>query len=327
MQAFQIDQIPLSAIDVADKGFRITRADDDVSALAASMTGAGLLVPPLVLARDQGFVPVSGFRRLAAAASLDWESIACRIAASTSEKTLAKQAVAENAFQRELSPGEQVRAAGLLGRHMDAREIADASLAIFNTRLNPGFITHLIRIHSLPHPAIDLLEAGNLSIKAAKTLTGFDTSTAAAFLSLFSKVRVSSSKQMEIMTWAREISVREKLPVADLCAGKEIAALLETGGPTAKNAGHKDLAAAGNLLRAYLFQRRFPALDQAKKSAAGYLQTLKLPRGVTMTLPEHFESMMYSLSMNFKTPEELQTQLKALAELPGQEEFASLVNR
>ncbi len=295
MQDFQFSKILVSAINTADTKFRITRADDESSALAASMASVGLCVPPLVCSKDAGYIMVSGFKRLAAAATLGWETITCRVAAAGSEKDLAKQAVAENAFQRELSPGEVIRAIALLNLYMDAKEMANASTAIFNTGLNAGYIKNLIRISKLPHPAMALLDTAGLSVKAAKTMVGLDPEAAKAFLELFTSVKVSSSKQMEIMTWAREICAREKISVSELCREKELAIILNPDNDSDVSQVHKDLSAAGNLLRAKLFERRFPELDLARKSSAKQLRALKLPKGVRMVLPESFESMVYSI--------------------------------
>ncbi len=327
MQDFQISKILVSAINTADTEFRITRADDDSSALAASMASVGLCVPPLICSKDEGFIMVSGFKRLAVAATLGWKTITCRVAAGGSEKDLAKLAVAENAFQRELSPGEVIRAIALLNLYMDAKEMAEASPAIFNTKLNAGYIKNLTRIRKLPHPAMALLDTGGLSVKAAKTMVGLDPEAAKAFLDLFANVKVSSSKQMEIMTWAREICAREKISVSELFMEKEVTDILKPDEKSDNSPAHRDLSAAGNLLRAKLFQRRFPKLDLAKKSSAKQFRALKLPKGVRMVLPENFESMVYSISFNFKSPKELQDQLTGLNTLPDSEGFKDLLKR
>jgi len=322
MQAIQVSNILVSAINLADTGFRISRADDhQVSALAASMAANGMAVPPLVAAAgNDTYVVVSGFKRLEAAVLLGWETIPCRTMGGKKEKELAGLAVAENAFQRELGPGEQVRAVGLLARYMDAKQISKNAEALFNTRLNAGYIQSLVRINALPDPAKALLDNGLMSVKAGKSLVACAPEEAAAFLDLFGAVKVSSSKQMEIITWIREICAREKGAVADFC--RDIVFSVPSG-----DKGHKDLSAAGNLLRASLYRRRYPALDHAKKQAMDHVQALKLPKGVRITLPENFESMVYSLSLSFTNYEEFQGRIDAVAKLSGADDFNVLLKR
>ncbi len=323
MQDILISTIPVSAINLADTGFRISRVDAaKTSALAASMAEVGMIVPPLVTGGGTApYTVVSGFKRLEAALLLGWDTIACRIGSGLSAEDLARLAVAENAFQRELGAGDQVRAAALLARYMDAGQMSKQAVALFNTRYNSGYINRLVQIQNLPDPALALLDEGRLSIKAAVSLTGFDPGDAAAFLGLFAAVKLSSSKQMDIITWIREICAREK------CLIPELVAAFAPKAPPEDSQGHKDLGAEGNLLRARLYNRRYPALDQARKEAAARVQALKLPPAVRLTLPENFESMVYSLSLAFTTPEAFQDQVRALGKLSGSEAFIALLNR
>jgi len=323
MQDIQISTIPMSTINLDDTGFRISKVDEaQASALAASLAVTGMAVPPLVAIAGNGtYVVVSGFKRFEAAVSLGWETVSCRTMGGRSQKDLAGLAVAENAFQRDLGPGEQVRAAALMARYMDPREISEKAEALFNNRLNAGYINSLVRINALPDPAPALLDAGLLCLKAAKVLTGFAPEEAIAFLDLFGAVKVSSSKQMEILTWVKEICAREKISVADFC--RDLSSFLPSGDPQ----GHKDLAAAGNSLRARLYHCRYPALDQAKKEAAARVRALKLPKGVRLALPENFESMIYSMSLTFTSSGEFQDRIDGLSHLSGAEDFNALLKR
>ena len=126
---------------------------------------------------------------------------------------------------------------------------------------------------------------------------------------------------MEIITWIREISARENLSVIRVCRDMDPAADPE------KFRDHKDLSAAGNVLRARLYHRRYPSLDRAKKEAASRVQALKLPKGVRLALPENFESMVYTLTLSFADPEEFQGRLAALANLTNAQDFNALLKR
>ncbi|MCG8616227.1 MAG: ParB/RepB/Spo0J family partition protein [Desulfobacterales bacterium] len=324
MQAYKISDIPLSAVSAADNEYRITGAGDDSSALAASMAASGLLIPILVTRKvsAEAYTVVSGFKRLEVARTLGWETIPCRVAdENCPESDLAKMAVAENAFQRQLTPGELVRGAGLLSKFMDANELADISRAVFNTGLNSRYIKSLLSIFGLPTPAVQLLDSGQLSIKAAKLMTSFDGEAAGALLNVFSVLNLSASKQTEIITWTREIAAIEGTTVSDLLQTEDIRELL----PTEDN--QKDRAAAGNNLRALLFNKRYPHLDAARKAAADSLRSLKLPKGIRMTLPENFESTVYSATFSFSSVREFAEKTETLQQLSAQDGLKHLLNR
>ena len=323
-----VEHIPVSAIDRSDTGFKISRADDNhVSALAGSMAEAGLSMPLLVFPKNEGFGLVSGFRRFEAAVALGWETVACRVARETDLKNLARQAVIENAFQRDLGPGELLRAVKLLGQYMAPKDIAEQAPALLNTRLNSGYIGGLSRILDLPDAVLDLLDNGHLGLKAAKLLTQTDHGNASSLIDLLARVNVSSSKQMEIITWAKEVCAREGIPVSELVTDEEIQAIISGTGTPSESKGHHDAAALGNRLRLRLFQLRFPNLDAAKKASLKALQSLKLQKGMRLELPENFEGMVYALRFEFKTSEEFEARAAAVNELIGQEQFKGLLTR
>lgn len=327
MMEFTLAHLPLSSIDTDDSGFRISGAEEPPSALALSMAASGLSVPILAARDGQGrFIVVSGFRRLSAAVSLGWGEICCRIAdKEVPEVGLARAAVIENAFQRELGPGELVRAAALMGRYMGIEHLAESSKSIFNRRLNTGYLRQLIAIHSLPDPAATLLDHGDLSVKAARLLTEIDRAGAGAFLKVFSRYQLSASKQTEIITWTREIAARDRIEIPRVL-DRAILQVSDTA-QKADDKGHKDRAAAGNKIRAALYQQRFPALDAAKKAASDRLNALKLPRGIRVSLPENFEGTVYSVSATFETPREFTDRAAALKDLADTPAMSTLLDR
>ncbi|MDD9304910.1 MAG: ParB N-terminal domain-containing protein [Desulfobacter sp.] len=318
--------IPVSAINPADTGFRITSPEFDIPGLALSISQIGLTTPPLILEKDQGYVMVSGFRRFEAVISLGWEKIHCRIMRANTQDSMlnaAMNAVAQNAFQRPLDPGELIRAVHLLGQYMDDTTLAQKSSALFNMSLNVGYLKTLAAIYRLPSQALSLLDKGQLSIKSAKAITRFDMETAKAFLTLFSKIHISSGKQMEIMTLAREIAALENTTVQDLFNASKLLKANDLCPPS----GHKDLAALGNRIRASLLKQRFPELEQARQKAGVHLKKLKLDQNLKLILPENFESMIYSIHLGFTSRDDFKERLKTLETLLDHPDFIEILNR
>ena len=103
--------------------------------------------------------------------------ITCRVVPAGKNLDAAMVAVTENAFSRELTSAELIRAIVLLLRFMDAKSIAKNATSIFNMPLNAGYINTLARINTMPDPVLDLLDQGRISIKACKRLVSMDADT------------------------------------------------------------------------------------------------------------------------------------------------------
>lgn len=321
----QYQPIAISDIDLSDQTYRVTRAPEDLSALTLSISAQGMIIPLKVIEKAQqrgrGYTLVSGFRRIEAARSLGQSQVRCQIYPAGEAAACARMAVAENAFCRNLGPGELARAVVLVSRHMDAAALAEHSLQIFNTRLNPKFVETLIFLGRLNESIFHLMDSGQLAIKAARVLATMPEQDAQMMLGLFSCVKASSGKQMEIFTWAREICAREKIRLDQLLNDSQIRAALDP------NKSNQDLGAAANRVRAVLYARRFPQLEAARTRATGLVRDLGLPRTMRMTLPENFESMVYSLLVSFTSPEDYAKSLEVLTRLAAHPAFHQLLDR
>ncbi len=333
MQDRKIVDIPISEIDLTDTRYRVSKAGGDLSSLALSIEQTGLAVPPLVcqspkdLDSQKKFSIVTGFKRITAITESGWSTIPCQVMSGASERDNAICAISENAFQRELTPGELIRAIEILGRVMDTQSIAELSVAIFNTHLNTGYIKTLSRFSTLGTNALTLLDSGRLSMKAAKKIISLDRESTDCFLNFFSQIKASSSKQMEIITNLLEIAAREKTTPKEICGEKHFQEILEPNLENNPKDSHKDLGAAGNLVRTYLRQRRYPELEKNRLIIQKKINALKLDSGIRIILPENFESMVYSISFDFKTPKEFQGQLSSLETLATHPGFKEILDR
>jgi len=328
MTAMTFTDIPMSEIDLSDTGFRITGPHYDIEPLSASIFQYGIMVAPLVLWGPDKYSVVSGFRRIEAARHAGLSRITCRVLPAGHNLDAAMAAVTENAFSRELTPAELIRATALLLRFMDAKGIAKNAASIFNRPLNTGYINTLARIHAMPDSVLDLLDQGRISIKACKNLVSMDPETRTEFLHLFSLIKVSSGLQMEIITWAKEICALEKISLSRLIQESPLGGNGSDGpGPAGSDLGHRDMSALGKQFKAFLAQRRFPALTAAKDQTREQIKMLELDSGLQLVVPENFEGMVYAMQMEFKNMDEFKTRLNRLAELAELYDFNALVDR
>lgn len=318
--------ISLQDIDIGNSRFKISAGEGDLPSLARSVRETGLAVPPVVfpgasLKASSGtadYIPVSGFRRLLAVRNLgDIPSVMCQVLED--EADCAIRAVQDNAFQRDLTLLEMIRAVTLLARYFDGRRIADLSVSIFNKALNQRYIKELINIGSLPDPAMALIRENRLALKPAKMLTGYDMETASALLAVLKTVKASASKQLDIMTCFYEICARDRIAPDELVSAPELAALMamETG----------DAGLRGDRIRQYLVSKRYPALEQTRARVRSHLAKLKLDRHVRFSLPENFESDVYGISIAFTNLDEFKRRTDFMRDLSGDPHLKAILNR
>lgn len=319
MTGITFTDIPVSEIDLSDTGFRITGLHHDIEHLSASISQYGIMVAPLVLCGSDKYSVVSGFRRIEAARYAGLSRITCRVMPAGEKSVAAMAAVIENAFSRELTPAELVRATALLFRFMDAESIAKNATSIFNSPLNTAYINTLARIHAMPDSVLDLMDEGKISIKACKSLVSMDAESMTEFLHLFSLIKVSSGIQMEIIAWAKEICALEKMSLSTLIQESPL------GGKESDE--HRDMSALGKQFKAFLAQRRFPAVTAAKNQAQEHIKALELDSGLQLAVPENFEGLVYAMQMEFKNMDEFKTRLNRLAQLADHHDFKSLLDR
>ena len=323
MTEIKFTDIPVSEIDLSDTGFRVTGPHYDIEHLRESILQYGIMVAPLVLGEPDKYSVVSGFRRIEAARHAGLPLITCRVMPPEKNRDAAISAVTENAFSRELTPAELIRATALLLRFMTAEDISKNATSIFNRPMNTGHIDTLACIHAMPDSVLDLLDQGKISIKACKHLVVMDADTQAEFLSLFSRIKVSSGIQMEIISWAKEICALEKISLGRLIQDSPLG-VNEGDGP--ERDSHHDMSALGKQFKAFLAQRRFPVLTAAKDQARERINGLGLDSGLQLSVPENFEGMVYAMQMEFKSVDEFKARLNRMAELADLPDFKDLVD-
>ena len=319
----RILNISLNSIDLADTRYRISKEEDDIEGLAQSIKQNGLTSLPLVRPMGKSgdtYIVVAGFKRISALVHNGFKGdVVCQTLPQASEADYAVHAVSDNAFSRSLTPAELIKSILILTQFMDTNLIAEKSLSIFNTQLNQGYINDLQKIGTyLPPGGVKLMDDNRLSIKSAKKISSEPT-VANCFVSLFSAIKTSSSKQMEIITNFLEIAAREKISPLDLYQDKKIQDILVSD--------NKDLGFKGNLLRYCLIERRFPHLEKKRQETQKKINSLKLGPGIKLNLPDNFESTRYSLTFEFKNLAEFSNRVDAINRVSNHPDLVEILKR
>lgn len=308
--------VPLSSIDLEDKTYQIT-TKTTLDDLIDSIKTVGLISPPLLLKTKQDnseHTVVSGFRRIAACRSLGWSHVESRLIdfketgrPDTCSLECIKLAITDNALQRPLNIIEQSRSLYMLsGCYEDADEIAEAASSLCLPE-NPSVINKIKDICRLPLTIQEGILADTISMAMALELGKFERKVGVVFANLFENLKLSLSKQREIITLAQEISLRDDIPIPDLF---EENYLQETLSDEDLDRNQK----AGRI-RLYLKQRRFPSITAAEQRFEKHVKDLKLDGNIKLVPPKNFEGTLYSLSLSFKNLTELKDRQQALEKI------------
>jgi len=105
----EIQSIPILKIEVGPHRQRSEEPDEALQELAASIRRVGVLVPLIVVSKDDHYLLVAGHRRLAAATAAGLGEVPV-IVRPSNEAENAEVSFAENFFRLDLSPVEQAAA-------------------------------------------------------------------------------------------------------------------------------------------------------------------------------------------------------------------------
>jgi len=302
---FESGEISLSDIDLTDERYKISFMQKDISSLAKSIKEIGLVCPPTVRPINNHYIIVSGFNRVAALLhNGETKTVVYKTKSDISEYDCLLKSIISIAFQRALTHAELIICVKRLYQLIDIKQIADRSNTVFNMELNANFIKNLLSIGDLPAKALELIQNNNLAFKSAKRLTSLDNETINTFLEIFSRIKASNNKQLEIILHVMEITSRDGIDPNVFFKTKEIQDIIYDD--------NKEPGIKTNELRALLFEKRFPTLFKTRKEVEEKISSLKFGKEIKLLPPENFESQNYSISFTAKNFIEYKTKIDKL---------------
>ena len=320
-------RIDVSDIDLTDRRYDIGLTPGGqqnqkidkayIETLSRSIHALGPVSPPIVRQEADRYILISGFNRVKALSLNSSKTVwVLKADPEISELDCLKRAIAVKAFNRPLLPFELVRAVTLLSGFITSREICDQAPLLFNMVLNRGYIDQLNEIAELPDPALALIQAGRLSVKAAKKLLDFHGEEIRIFLSIFECLNVSSSKQLEMIQFLKEIAARDKISLRDASFQLNLWQILGDGST--------DAAAKLRQIREKLYSARFPELSKKYTRVQQAIQSLKLGKGIKFTPPENFEHPSYTLSFQSDSPEDFLAKVSRISQCAKGDAFKEI---
>lgn len=302
--SYRMTALDLTVIALEDDTYRISTSAD-VEDLIKSIQHVGLINPPVLLQKQDRYVIVAGFRRIAAMQKLDYRHIPVKVMpAESSPLECIRIAITDNISQRKLDLLEISRSLALLDECMEDRECLYAEAKNLGLPDNRHHIDKIIGICRLPH----LIQAGiyqnRISLNMAVELQGFDSFTGNLLTRVFMELKLNQNKQKEICSHLKEIAHREKHSTQEILLSEGVSEVL----------ADKDLdnLQKTRVVRLRLRRRRFPNLSLAEESFQHNLRKLHLGNRISLLPPEYFEGRSLKLGMSFKNETELKEQIDIL---------------
>jgi ParB/RepB/Spo0J family partition protein len=298
----RLQELPLAQIDLAEAAGELTPAPAR-ERLAASLKEVGLINPPWLRPQPGGrrFRVVTGARRLQAAAELGWQAITVRLVPEdTPDFYCLLVHLMDNAFTRGFNLREQAALAVRLLGHCDRETVAAKYLPYLGLPPSEAHLARLVKTASLEAPWQEMAAAGRLALTAAARLAEWDPEARAAAWPFLDSLRLSQSKQEEMLDQVMILARREGVSPATVLAREELRDALAD-----PDRSPQERAA---MVRRQMYRwvyPRFAAAREAFETALARLGWKGLSR-VRLHPPPAFEGPDFQLEIKFQDAPELE---------------------
>jgi len=289
-----LEQIPLTRIDGKDTTFLITFMSD-LEPLMVSLKLVGLLEPLILREKtDKTYQIVCGFKRVKALRHLAVSEAAAFVyQPGELDDFQALQLTIGHNLTRTLNLVEKAQALKkLLAFGVSEREVIDRYLPLFALQPNVRILRQTTALLSLERKVLEYLVKEDLSLSAAVCLLDLDQEGQKAILPLLLALRPGENRVKEIISFLREISLRDGKPISSLLIRGAIVELLGDSQTPRPQRLEK--------LRRIIKQMRFPLLTAMEQRFAAYRQSLALPPQISFHHPAFFEGEEFRMELRFK---------------------------
>ena len=301
-------RIFLKNLDFKDKTFLLSYGYD-INPLKQSIGRVGLLNPPVVRKKSSAtYQIVCGYKRVLALKKLGVSSIRCTVLPSekNDEECLLLN-IYDNVSHREFNPIEKSIAINKLKNYYTEEEIVRNFLPAIKLQPHITQLKVFKPLCKLEKGIQTAIFAGRISEHTAIRLSQMDRASRRALGKLFVILRLSVSKQIEVLEYVSEIAMRENLSVENVIGMQKISSVFKNE----KLNQHQK----GETVRKYLRELRYPQLTEKEKEFNHNIRKLKLSPGVSLKAPPFFEGDHYHISLYFKDLNGLKKRLQELESL------------
>jgi len=280
-------------------------------ALRRSLECHGQLVPVLVDASGERPTLVAGAARVAALTELGRE-VLCLDIGALDERARGLAYVQSNAG-RELTDGQVVAAM----RYFESLSGVDLAPVLESLGLEPrSKRLRLLRSWlTLPGHWDLLLDTGAVPLACADLLEAFSPGDLKVLEPLFATLSWSRGNAVNVLTWIREVCVRDGIPAAKVLGSLGLQEILAAG-LSPKDAMNR-ITQEARLLR-------YPRLSAMERDFTETARKFSTGTRWRLVQPDLFESNGVELSVRLTSPAELRSASAELTRIAAREELADL---
>ena len=313
---YQIRKISIEQINLKDRKYCIS-SKKDLNDLKESIKLTGLINLPVIQVLDNNdYRVISGFQRVKACIELNYKSLECKIIdKDLSDFKCAIIAITDN-INRPLDLLEQSKACHLIIDTLPEKESIGNIAPKLGLPENPKMFKKMSELCQFPKKIQDIISDGTISLAMAYELVSLPLEESMIYADFFSKLKLSLSKQREIINWAGEISKRDDILLSDILNCSYIKTIFEDE----KMEGNKKASE----IRNYLKQQRYPMISKFETDFKRKISRLPLKKGMKLIPPVNFESQDFNFELRFRSSEELQKQCEILTMISRSSDFEKI---
>jgi hypothetical protein len=316
-----LEQIGLAEVDSRDHSF-VASFGFDLTRLQTSVQTLGLLSPPLVRRRPDGrYQLICGYRRFLVLARLRHSEMpALLVPEETSALWCLEASLQDNACGRGFNPMEAALMIAKLLKHLDADTVRRRYLPLLGLPPSHQQLKKVMLLLVLEPPWQELVAHDRLNPAAGALVSQWAGPDRQAILPWFQSLRLSFSKQLELLEYLTTLSHRCGNPPAAWLKRPEVENLLTDPVLTQT----EKTGRLWDTLRGWCF----PRASQARQQFQHHLKALKLQTHPQMRLvpPPAFEDSSFRFELRFQDKSQLARQLEQLQDILDQPDFEAILN-
>ncbi len=315
------EKLSINTIDFGDVLYRTSYLRNDAS-LRDSFRKAGIIQPPVLQAKGEGFRIVSGFRRLEFLRDEGASETSAFIRESDENSySLFRMTLFENLASRDLNLVEKARIVDRLINVFEKSktEVQREYFPLLALGQNSKWFEWMPSLLLMPMEIQISFMKGDLSFDLIDFFSGIETGQQLNLLDLFSEFQVNKNKQKEILHLLQDLLKNES------CSLKEF--LTHSYFSELKQAKMTPSQKADKFFQ-WIFKWRYPMYSRAEKNFKQWLSEQKIPPLLDIQHSPFFELKKYDVRFSFKSSEDLEKIIFKLKQLRqgGLEELEKRIN-
>ncbi len=289
----KVVSIDLSLIDFNDLTL-FTGYKEDISSIQDSIREIGIINPPILMHKGEGYQIITGWKRLISSRKLGHTQALCSVYGSgeISDKECIKIIYQDNrATMSELELAELI----MLFRDLcspDDKELINNVLPLFGIPPSRKHLDKIISLSSLQKEIKDSFYTGGITIEQAQMLSELTPENRGPILlDVILKYRLNKNESRQVIGNIEEITLRDQKSVIEVINEVENAM--------------DDNKKGKNELRQQLKRLRYPALSKVEEEYKRQLDNLNLPREVNIFVHQYFEGNDLEFRIKVNSAEDL----------------------